>query len=202
VKELAAAAAYGTFLSRSGSALSRSSVRSGAAPSAACSSLAGAAPSTGAARPRPAALSTAAQLVRRRSSIRRRSSSAGAAPSAAAQLRRSSARVRTIYESKLLEHDPERHLACLLPCLARTAFTNKDCGKGEREAQWAVDQRALHGLNQLATSSFSDLLVCSSVRASRRRPQHQDEPPLCLLCHVYIYLHHNIYSIYMVDQAI
>jgi len=110
--------------------------------------------------------------------------------------------VRTIYESKLLEHDPERHLACLLPCLARTAFTNKDCGKGEREAQWAVEQRALHGLNQLATSSSSDLLVCSSVRASRRRPQHQDETPLCLLCHVYIYLHHNIYSIYMVDQAI
>jgi len=61
--------------------------------------------------------------------------------------------VRTIYESKLLEHDPERHLACLLPCLARTAFTNKDCGKGEREAQWAVEQRTLHGLNQLATSS-------------------------------------------------
>jgi len=109
--------------------------------------------------------------------------------------------VRTIYESKLLEHDPERHLACLLPCLARTAFTNKDRGKGEREAQWAVEQRALHGLNQLATSSFSDLLVSSSVRASRRGPQHQDEPPLYLLCHVYIYLHH-IYSIYMVDQAI
>jgi len=38
-------------------------------------------------------------------------------------------------------------------CLARTAFTNKDSGKGEREAQWAVEQRTLHGLNQLATSS-------------------------------------------------
>ena len=101
MKELAAAAAYGTFLSRSGSALSRSSVRSGAAlsaacsslagaaPSAACSSLAGAAPSAGAARPRPAALSAAAQLVRQRSSVRglqlrpqRRSSvCSGAAPS-------------------------------------------------------------------------------------------------------------------------
>jgi len=36
---------------------------------------------------------------------------------------------------------------------------NKDCGNGEREAQWAVEQRALHGLNQLAAAtSSSDLL--------------------------------------------
>jgi hypothetical protein len=49
-------------------------------------------------------------------------------------------------------------------CLARTAFTNKDCGKGEREAQWAVEQRTLHGLNQLATSSD---LPPSSAKVAR-----------------------------------
>lgn len=32
-------------------------------------------------------------------------------------------------------------------CLLKTAFTTKkDYGKGEREAQWAMAQRTLHGL--------------------------------------------------------
>ena len=38
---------------------------------------------------------------------------------------------------------------------AQTAFTNKkDYGKGQREAQWAAEQRTLHGLTQPPASDL------------------------------------------------
>jgi H+-transporting ATPase len=50
---------------------------------------------------------------------------------------------------------PVRHFFWVFVILAQTAFTNKkDYGRGEREAQWAAQQRTLHGLSQPPTSDL------------------------------------------------
>lgn len=61
--------------------------------------------------------------------------------------------------------------------LAQTAFTNKkDYGRGEREAQWAKEQRTLHGLSQPAASDLlsnkeelSDIAAEAAKRAEIAR---------------------------------